>query len=147
MSLAQKIAEDLKKAMKSKDEFRLSCLRMLKTSLKHKQAEKGREPNDDEIQSVISSMIRKNQEAAQEFRKGNREDLALKEEGEVKILYGYMPEQLSPAEIENVLHGIISELSASNLKDLGKVMKVAMERIGEKAQGKEVNQIAKKLLS
>jgi uncharacterized protein YqeY len=147
MTLAQRIAEDLTKAMKSKDEFRLSCLRMLKTSLKHKQAENGNEINDEEIQYVISSMIRKNQEAAEEFRKGNREDLALKEEGEVKILYEYMPEQLSPAEIENVLREIISELSATNLKDLGKVMKVAMGRIAEKAQGKEVNQIAKKLLS
>ena len=147
MSLSQRIAEDLKNALKSRDEFRLSCLRMLKTSLKHKQAEEGKELKDDEIQSVISSMIRKNQEAASEFRKGNREDLAIKEEAEVKVLYGYMPEQMSSAEIENALREIISELSATNLKDLGKVMKVAMGRIAERAQGKEVNQIAKKLLS
>jgi len=147
MSLSQKITEDLKGSMKAKDAFRTSCLRMLKTSLKNKQVEKGDSLKDEEIHSVISSSIRKGQEAMKEFRQGGREDLATKEEEEIKILYGYLPQQLKPEEIEGILQEIIPELSADNLKDLGKVMKVAMARMAGKAQGKEVNEIAKKLLS
>jgi uncharacterized protein YqeY len=145
--LSQKIAEDLKAAMKAKDATRLSCLRMLKTSLKNKQIEKGSELEEKEIQTAISSLIRKGQEAAKEFRQGGREDLAAKEEEEIKIFHGYLPEQLAPADIEKNLKEIIAELSIDSSKDLGKVMKVAMARMAGKAQGKEVNEIARKLLS
>lgn len=109
--------------------------------------EKGRELEDTEVQGVISSLVRKGQEAAEEFRKGNRPDLAAKEEAEIEILHAYLPEQLSPGEIEENLKEIISELSASSLKDMGKVMKAAMARMAGRVQGKEVNEIARKLLS
>jgi uncharacterized protein YqeY len=147
MSISQKIIEDLKSAMKAKDTSRVSCLRMLKTALKNKQVEKGRDLEDQEVQGVISSLIRKGQEAAKEFRGGNRPDLAAKEEDEIKIFYEYLPEQLTPADIEKTLKEIISDSSATGLKDLGKVMKTAMEQMAGKAQGKEVNEIARKLLS
>ena len=147
MPLTEQIAEDLKMAMKAKDKARISCLRMLKTSLKNKQVEKGDDLKDEEIQSVISSLIRKGQEAAKEFSEGGRKDLAEKEEEEVKILYGYLPEQLNPHEIERILVETISELSAQSPKDIGKVMKAAMNRMAGRAQGKEVNEIARKLLS
>ncbi|MGD9075926.1 MAG: GatB/YqeY domain-containing protein [Desulfobacteraceae bacterium] len=147
MSISQKIIEDLKGAMKAKDTSRVSCLRMLKTALKNKQVEKGRDLEDQEVQGVISSLIRKGQEAAKEFRGGNRPDLAAKEEDEINIFYEYLPEQLTPADIEKTLKEIISESSATGLKDLGKVMKAAMDQMAGKAQGKEVNEIARKLLS
>lgn len=146
MPLNQKIAEDLKAAMKAKDEARISCLRMLKTSLKNLQVDKGRELNDEEIHMAISSAVRKSKEAAEEFRKGGREDLAIKEEQEINILHEYLPQQLTPEEIENTLREIIKEISASS-KDLGKVMKAAMARMAGLAQGKEVNEIARKLLT
>ncbi len=147
MSLNEKIVEDLKKAMKSKDQLRVSCLRMLKTSLKNKQVEKGRELTDEEIQATLSSMVKKGKEAAEEFRKAGREDLAAKEEQETKIFYEYLPQQLGREEIERIVKEIISELSASGPKDLGKVMKMAMARMAGQAQGKEVNEIARKLLT
>jgi uncharacterized protein YqeY len=147
MSLVQKVAQDLKQSIKAKDESRTSCLRMLKTAIKNTQVEKMHELKDEEVQSVISSLIRKGQEAANEFRKGNREDMALKEEGEIKIFYEYLPKQLTPAEIEGILRETIAELSAASVKDLGKVMKVAMQRMAGRVQGKEVNEIARKLLS
>ena len=147
MSLDEKIVEDLKKAMKEKDALRLSCLRMLKTALKNLQVDKQRKLKDEEIQGVISSLIKKGKESATEFRNAGREELALKEETEVAIFYGYMPRQLTPEDMENTLREIISELSAENLSDLGKVMKVAMPRMAGKAQGKEVNEIAKRLLA
>jgi uncharacterized protein YqeY len=146
MTLADKISENLKEAMKAKDGLRVSCLRMLKASLKNKQVEKGHALNDDEIRIVISSLIRKGQEAALEFRKGNREDLALKEDEEVRLFYSYLPEQLTPTEIEDALREIMTELSAENLKDLGRVMKVAMARMADRAQGTQVSEIAKRLL-
>jgi uncharacterized protein YqeY len=147
MSLYDQITDDLKEAMRARDVLRISCIRMLKSSLKHKQAERGEILRDEDIQSLISSLIRKGREAAEEFRKGGREDIAVKEEGEIEILYEYLPEQIKPDEIERILKEAISELSADGMKDLGKVMKVAMNRIAGRAQGKEVNEIAKKLLS
>ena len=147
MPIEEKITNDLKAAMKAKEELRLSCLRLLKTSIKNKQVEKGEKLKDEDIEALISSAIRKGQEAAQEFNKGNREDLAAKEEAEIKILYDYLPKQLDSVEIEKIIKEIITELSIDSPKDLGKVMKAAMVRMSGKAQGKEVNEIARRLLS
>jgi uncharacterized protein YqeY len=147
MTLDEKIVEDLKKAMKEKETLRLSCLRMLKAALKNLQVDKQRKLKDEEIQGVISSMIKKGKESAKEFRNANREDLALKEETEVAIFYDYLPQQLTSEDVEKILREIISELSAEKLSDLGKVMKMAMPRMAGKAQGKEVNEIAKRLLA
>ena len=146
MSLNQKIAEDLKQAMKAKDSVRLSCLRLLRAAVKNLQVEKGHELGDEEIQSVISSLIRKGKEAAKEFRAGNREDLAVKEENEIEVLYGYLPEQLTLDQIEENVREIISELNAKSPKDMGGVMKAAMARMAGRAQGKDVSDIARKLL-
>jgi uncharacterized protein YqeY len=145
-SLVEKIAQDLKAAMKAKDDIRLSCLRVLKAAVTNEQGRRTEPLKDEDVQAVIQSLIRKGQEAAVEFRKGLREDMAAKEEGEVKILSGYLPQQLAPADIEKVLKEIMVEVSASGPKDLGKVMKAAMGRLSGKVQGKEVNEIAKRLL-
>jgi uncharacterized protein YqeY len=147
MKTLHKTINDLSMAMKSKDNVRVSSLRLLKSELKNRQIEKGHDLGEEEIQSVIASLIRKGQDAAAQFRKGHREDLARKEEKEIEIFYGYLPRQLDPAEIQPVLEDIIAELSPNGLKDLGKIMKVAMARMAGKAQGKEVNEIAKRLLS
>ena len=147
MPLVEKIAQELKDAMKAKDEFRVSCLRMAKTALKNEQVARGHELNDDEAQAVLLTLIRKGQDAAKEFRAGNRESMALKEEREVEIFYEYLPKQLGPEEIERILKEVIAEVSAQGPKDLGKVMKAVMPRVAGKAQGKEVNEIARRLLS
>jgi len=145
--LVEKITQDLKDAIKTKDERRLSCLRVLKAAVTNEQGRRTQPLKDEDILAVIQSLVRKGQEAVVEFRKGHREDMAAKEEAEVKILSGYLPQQLGPAEIEKVLKEIIAEGSASGPKDLGKVMKAAMGRLAGKVQGKEVNEIAKRLLS
>ena len=147
MKLDEKIVEDLKKAMKEKDTLRLSCLRMLKAALKNLQVDKQRKLKDEENQGVLSSLIKRGKESAKEYRKADREDLALKEETEVAIFYDYLPQQLTSENIEKILRKIISEVSAEKPSDLGKVMKIAMPRMAGKAQGKEVNEIAKRLLA
>jgi hypothetical protein len=119
---------------------------MLKTSIKNRQVEKGQPLTDEEIQAAVSSMVRKAREAAKEFRGGSREDLALKEEAEAEILYGYLPEQLTSEKIEEVIKETISDLSASGSADLGKVMKAAMAKMAGRAPGKEASEIARKLL-
>ena len=124
--LVDKIAQDLKQALKAKDEARVSCLRVLKAAVTNEQGRRTQPLKDEDVQAVIQSLVRKGQEAAVEFRKGHREDRAAKEEGEVKVLSAYQPQQLAPAEIEKVLKEIIAEVSASGPKDLGKVMKAAM---------------------
>jgi len=144
--LVEEIAQDLKQALKAKDEARVSCLRVLKAAVTNEQGRRTEPLEEEDVHSVIQSLVRKGQEAALEFRKGHREDLAAKEEGEVKIFRGYLPQQLAPAEIESVLREVIAEVSASGSKDLGKVMKAAMGRLGGKVQGKEVNEIARRLL-
>ncbi len=145
--LVEKIAHDLTDAIKAKDEHRLSCLRVLKAAVTNEQGRRTQPLEEEDVQAVIQSLIRRGQEAAVEFRKGHREDMAAKEEGEVKMLSGYLPQQLAPAEIEKALKEIIAEVSASGPKDLGQVMKAAMGRLSGKVQGKEVNEIAKRLLS
>ena len=109
MPFEKKITDDLKAAMKAKDKLRVSCLRMLKASMKNKSVEKGDKLKDDEIQGIITSLIRKGKEASTEFRKAVREDLADKEDQEIKILVSYLPEQLTPDEIEHILKEIIAE--------------------------------------
>ncbi len=146
MELISRINDDLKNAMRARDQLRLNCLRMLKTSIKNRQVEKGRQLSDEEIQTVVSSMVRMAKEATKEFRDGGREDLALKEEAETRIFYSYLPEQLTSEGIEGVIREIISDLSANGLADLGKVMKAAMSKMAGQAPGKEVSEIARKLL-
>ncbi|HDZ91792.1 MAG TPA: GatB/YqeY domain-containing protein, partial [Deltaproteobacteria bacterium] len=113
----------------------------------NQEVEKGRELTDEEVQSLVSSMIRKGKEAAGEFRKGGREDLALKEEQEIQILYQYLPQQLTPEKIEETVREVMAEVSAEGPRDMGKVMKAAMARMAGKAQGKEVSEIARRLLT
>ena len=119
----------------------------MKADLKNRQVEKGSVLEDREIENIVSSLIRKGQEAAKEFREGGRLDLAEKEEEEVRIFYEFLPEQLDSADIEKKIKEIISELSATGAADLGKVMKAAMAQMAGRVQGREVNEIARKLLS
>ena len=147
MQLSERISEDLKKAIKSRDQLLVSCLRMLKTSIKNKRVETGQELDDNDIQVVIASQIRKGQEAAKEFRNGSRNDLAEKEEKEVNILFTYLPQQFSDGEVEDILNKIILEDSLSGVRDMGKLMKKAMAEIKGRAQGSKVSEIAKRLLS
>ena len=147
MALEEILNNDLKDALKAKEAVHVSCIRMIKTAIKNKQVEKKSTLKDEEIRMIISSMIKKCQEAAKEFREGGREDLATKEEKEIAFLYTYLPEQLTREEIERILKEIVVENSATGIKDLGKIMKIAMNRMAGRAQGKEVSEIAGKLLN
>jgi uncharacterized protein YqeY len=147
MSLYDDIIQDLTSAMRERDKTKLLVLRGLKTAIKNKQVELRQELDEDQIRGVISSEIKKRKEAIEQFNQGSRPDLVDKEEAELKILTDYLPPQLSGEEIKEVLANVIEELSASGPKDLGRVMKSAMPKLAGRADGREVNQLARELLS
>ena len=147
MSLHDTIIHDLKKAIKDQDKLRLSVLRGLKSAIKIKQIALGQELNDEQIIGVISSEVKKGKEAIEKFTQGSRQDLVEKEESEIKILSTYLPPQLTSEEIKRLVAKVIEELSASGPKDLGRVMKSTMEKLAGRAEGREVNRIARELLS
>ena len=148
MGLYEGIVGDLTKAIKGRDKERLSVLRGLKAEIKNKQIElRLKDLTDEQIFGVIKSEVKKRKEAIEKFVEGSRQDLAAKEEAELKMLSGYLPPQLSEGEINEILAQVIQEVSASGPKDLGKVMKSAMARFEGRADGRAVNRLARELLS
>ncbi len=141
MSLKSKIAEDMKAALRSGDKPKLGLIRMLRSEIKYKEIEKGSELEDEETIEVLSSALKKRKEAIEEFKKGGREDLVLKEDNEAKMILSYLPEQLSHEEIHQLIDETISETDAQGHRDVGKVMKTLMPKVKGRADGKKVNQL------
>ncbi|HEV2246289.1 MAG TPA: GatB/YqeY domain-containing protein, partial [Terriglobia bacterium] len=128
-------------AMKGREELRLSVLRMAKTALKHKQVELGKALSDDEAVAVLRTLVKQRRDSVEQFRKGGREDLAAKEEAETEILQTYLPAAASDEEIGAAVAAAIAETGATGPQELGKVMKVAMQKLaGKNADGKRVSQ-------
>lgn len=148
MGLYENIVDDLTKAIKARDAEKTSVLRGLKAAIKNKQVElRSENLTDEQIYGVVQSEVKKRKEAIVQFNQGSRQDLAEKEESELAILSGYLPRQLSEKEIKDIVAQVIDEVSASSPKDLGKVMKSAMAKCAGMADGREVNRLARELLS
>jgi uncharacterized protein YqeY len=147
MSLQDEISAALKDAMRARDEAKMSTLRLVLTAIKKREKEARSLLEDQEVISVIASQIKQRRESIEQYRKAGREDLAQSEENELKILQGYMPEQVSEEEISNTLDEIIAEVGAASMKDMGKVMKAAMAKLAGKADGGAVNAMVKAKLS
>ena len=140
MTLVERVDKDLVAAMKVKEELRLSVLRMMKTALKLKQTESGQPLGDAEAVAVLRTLVKQRLESAEQFRRGGREELAEKEEAEIKIVEGYLPAAATEEEIEAAVAAAITETGAATAKDLGKVMKAAMAKFaGRNVDGKRVN--------
>lgn len=146
MSLLKRLDEDLKVAMKESDHLKTSVIRMVKAALKNKQIDKGRELTEEDIITVISSLVKQGRESVEQFSKGEREDLAEKERKEISILQSYLPEQLTPEGLDRLIIEVIKEASAEGMRDMGKVMRILMPRVKGAADGKIVNQRVKELL-
>ena len=147
MALHDDIVGDLTNAIKEQNKGKLSVLRGLKAAIKYKQIELRQDLNDDQVRAVIASEIKKSKEAVEKFTQGLRQDLVEKEEAEIKILSGYLPPPLSAEEITGIVAQTIEELSASSAKDLGRVMKSVLPKLSGRADGREVNRLAKELLT
>src|SRR5258708_2080651 len=120
--LLDTILEDLKQSQLSRDELKVSTLRMLISELKYAEINTGKELEDPEVIIVIQKEIKKRKEAAESFKSGTRQDLADKEESEQKILEVYLPTQMSDSDLENIINQVIEEQDAKVISDMGKVM-------------------------
>ena len=147
MGLEERLIEEMKQAMRSGDKLRLSTIRMIRAALKNKEIEVRKKLDEEEIFRVIQGMLRRGEESVEQFRAGGRIDLVEKETKEIEILKSFLPQSLSQEEILTVIDQSIQETQASSLKDLGKVMKSVMSKLGGKADGKLVNQWVKERLS
>lgn len=121
-TLLQKIESDFIAAYKARREVEVGVLRMLKTAVKNRQVELGREPDDGETLEIVGRQLKQRKESIEQFRSAGREDLASKEESEMEFLACYMPEPLTPEETEALVEAAIAELSAQGMKDMGRVM-------------------------
>lgn len=147
MSLQEQISAALKDAMRARDEVKMATLRLVLTAIKNREKEARSLLEDQEVISVITIQIKQRRESIEQYRQAGREDLAQREESELQILQGYMPEQVSEEEISNTLDEIIAEVGAVSMKDMGKVMKAAMAKLAGKAEGGAINAMVKEKLS
>ncbi len=146
MSLLDEIDHCFKTALKNQERLKLSTLRLLKTALKNREVQEKRSLTEAEVVAVITSQVKQRRDSIVEFTRAGRSDLAQQEEEERRFLLSFLPQQLSAEAIRSELEGIISELQAAGPGDLGKVMKAAMVKLAGRADGKEVNAVAKKIL-
>jgi uncharacterized protein YqeY len=147
MGLEERLVEEMKHAMKSNDKLRLSTIRMIRSAVKNKEIEQRSQLTDESITKVIQGLVRKGEESVEQFRVGGRMDLVEKEEKEIEILKSFLPQPISREEILRTIDQSIEETQASSLKDLGKVMKSVIPKLGGKADGKLINQLVKERLS
>ncbi|EAJ0339445.1 GatB/YqeY domain-containing protein [Campylobacter lari] len=147
MGLKDQILEDIKEAMRNKDDFKRNTLRTLNASFKQIEVDERITLNDERIYKIIASEIKKRNEAALAFSKGSREDLVQKELQEVAILSAYLPKQLSDEELKSELEKLIEKLQINSLKEQGILMKEAKIFFGASVDGKRLNEMVRKLLA
>ena len=151
MDILKKINEDLVTSMKSKEEgsgLRTSTLRMMKSAIKNAEiAKRGKgELTEEDIMDVLSTMVKQRKESVEQYSKANRNDLAEKENKEINIIQVYLPEQLSPEEVDEIIKSTIQEAGITGMKDMGRLMKELMPKVKGKADGKLVSRSVKEIL-
>ncbi len=148
MSLEAKINNDLKEAMKNKDQVGLRGIRAVKAAiLLAKTDGSGEELNEEKEIKLLQKLVKQRQDSLEIYRKQNREDLAVVEVEEIEVIQRYLPEQLSEEKLREIIGTIINETGASGIKDMGKVMGLASQQLAGKADGKAIAAAVKSLLS
>jgi uncharacterized protein YqeY len=146
MSLLEKLNQDLKEAMKAKDETRKRVLRLALSAVKLAEVEKQEELDDDAVIAVLQKEAKSRQETIDDAEKAERPDLIEVANAEMEILEEYLPEALSPEELEALVKEVIAEVGASSMADMGKVMGAVMPKVQGRADGGQVNQLVRQLL-
>ncbi len=145
--LQEKIDQDLSNSMKEKDEIKVSVLRMLKSALKNKEIEKKDHLGESDIISAIQSQIKSRKDSVNLYKKGDRPELAEKEEKEIEILKAYLPQQLTEKKIKEIVQEKIKKTNAKSIQDMGKVIGQVMAEVKGQADGSTVSKIVKEELS
>jgi sigma-B regulation protein RsbU (phosphoserine phosphatase) len=144
MSLRDRLTEDLKLAMKARDQLRRDVIRMIKAAVLNKEVEMKKDLDDAEMSRIMTTMIKQRKESVEQFEKGQRSELAAKERQEISIIESYLPKALSADELERVIDTVIRETGASSAKDMGAVMKAVMARVaGQPVDGKHVSDLVR----
>ncbi len=136
----------LRDAMRAKDELRKRTLRMVISSIRLAEVEKGRPLDDPEVLAVLQKEVKSRQESLAEAQNAGRAELASQAEDEIRVLQEYLPEPLSPEELENLVRQAISEVGATSLREMGQVMKVLIPRLQGRASGDQASQTVRRLL-
>ncbi|MDF2925522.1 MAG: aspartyl-tRNA amidotransferase [Paenibacillaceae bacterium] len=147
MNLNDRLNEDMKQAMRSQDKFRLSVIRMVRSSIKNIEIDQRKTLDDQEVLDVLNREIKQRRDSLHEFEKAGRQDLADQLKQELTILAEYMPRQLSEDEVKVIVQQTIQEVGASSKADIGKVMGALMPKVKGLADGKLVNQIVQQSLA
>ena len=148
MALEQQIQKDIMEAMKAHNTVRTNAVRAIKSEiLLAKTSGAGAEITDGDVIKLIQKLIKQRKESAAMYAQGGRQDLADNELAEAAEMEGYLPKQLSEAEVEEIVKGIIAETGASSMADMGKVMGLATKKLAGQADGRPVSTIVKKLLA
>ncbi len=144
MAIPEQLTNDLKAAMKARDQLRMDVIRMIKAAVQSKEIDLNRHLDEVELSRIMTTLIKQRKEAAEQFEKGNRQDLAQKELQEASIIEQYLPKAMSDTEILQVIETAIREAGATSPKDVGPVMKVVMSRLaGQPVDGKRVNELVR----
>lgn len=144
--LKEKLLEDLKNAMKEKDETRKNAVQMVRAAILQVEKDNATALDDNQITQIIAKEVKKRKDSLADFEKANRQDLIDQINEEIEVLEGYLPKQLTDEELEEIVSKIVTEVGATNIKDMGKVMKEAKAQIGARADGKRINEMVKKIL-
>lgn len=146
MSLKERLQEDWKLAMKSKDSFKAGVLSMTRAAILNSEKTDGKALDDDQVIAVISKEVKQRRESIVEFKKGNRPDLVEQTNKEIEILLDYLPQQLTEKEIIEIVRAAVIEVGANSIKDMGKVMAYVQPKVRGKADGRTVSQMVKQQL-
>ncbi|HYA36703.1 MAG TPA: GatB/YqeY domain-containing protein [Candidatus Methylomirabilis sp.] len=146
MSLKDKIKDDVKQAMRDKNESRVSALRMLNAAIQRREVDERVQLDDAQVTAVIEKLIKQSREAVEQFEKGGRLELADKERGEIAIWQIYLPQQLSDAEIDGLIAAAVATTGATSAKDMGKVMGVLKSKVQGRADMGKVGAKVKTIL-
>ena len=144
--LKEKLMEDLKIAMRNKDEIRKNTVQMVRAAILQIEKDKGIQVEDDRILEIIAKEVKSKKDALADFEKAERQDLTEQTNQEIVILQEYLPKQLTREEIKVELEKIISEIGATTMKDMGAIMKEAKAKMGAAADGKTINEVAKEIM-
>lgn len=147
MSLKTQLTEDMKTAMRAKDQVSLSTIRLINAAIKQFEVDERTEADDAKVISILTKMVKQRKDSAKIYTEAGRQDLADKENAEIEILNRYMPQMMSAEEIKTVVEAAIAETGASGMADMGKVMGVLKTRLAGKADMGEVNKVLKAALT
>lgn len=146
MSLKERLMNDLKVAMKEKQQLRKSVITLARSAIKQIEVDKRVELDDEGVIEILSKQVKQKKDAIDEFTKGGREDLANEAKAEIDILMDYLPQQLTEEEVTDIVRQVVDEVGANSPKDMGKVMSAVMPKLKGRADGKLVNQVVRQFL-